>query len=176
MIRALCSLLVLVAGCAGSSSAEPYIAFDPDFSDFRAWPRVAVGSAPLAGHEQGQRYVYRRPTPAMLATSSDAALSGDASVEYPTGTILVKTMESGAPDTWRIFAMVKRGAGYNSEGARGWEFFELKIDPQNRVSILARGVRPGVIYDMVNETEVTCNDCHGAARSTDSVLNGRTLP
>ena len=162
--------LTLAVGCAEPSGAEAYIAFDRDFSDFRGWPRIAVGSAPLAGHEQGQRYVYRRPTPAPLAASSDA------SVEYPTGTILVKTMESGAPDTWRIFAMVKRGAGYNSEGARGWEFFELKIDAQNQVSISARGVRPGVIYDMVSETEVTCNDCHGAARGTDSVLNGRTLP
>lgn len=178
MKRALCSLLALVAiaGCAGPSGAEPYIAFDRDFSDFRTWPRIAVGSAPLAWHDEGPRYVYRRPTPPMLSASGDAAVSGDASVEYPTGTIFVKTTESGAPETWRIFAMVKRGAGYNSEGARGWEFFELKIDPQNRVTIQARGVRLGVRYDMVNETEVTCNDCHGAARSTDSVLNGRTLP
>lgn len=160
----------LVAGCGEPAGAESYIAFDRDFSEFRAWPRVAVGSAPLVGHAEGQRYVYRRPTPAAINAE------GDAGVEYPTGTILVKTMETGTPDTWRIFAMVKRGAGYNGEGARGWEFFELKIDPQNQVSILARGVRPGVIYDMVNETEVSCNDCHGAARSTDSVLNGHTAP
>jgi hypothetical protein len=166
--RAALSLMALVALVrCGEPVSEHYVAFERDFSDFRSWPRVAVGSAPLVGHGEGQRYVYRRPTPAM---------QGDGGLAFATGTVLVKTVETGAADAWRVFAMVKRGGEYNRDGARGWEFFELKIDANGRVSILARGVRPGVAYDAVNEVELTCNDCHRAAAGTDSVLSGAALP
>lgn len=92
--------------------------------------------------------------------------------------MLVKTIESGPPSTWRIFAMVKRGGDFNAQGAVGWEFFDLVIGADDRVSIRARGIRPGVAYDSTNETEVTCNDCHGtrAARERDSVLTDGIAP
>jgi hypothetical protein len=171
--RAALSLMALVALVrCGEPASEHYVAFERDFSDFRSWPRVAVGSAPLVGHSEGQRYVYRRPTPAMQGDGG----AGDGGLAFATGTVLVKAVESGAADTWRVFAMVKRGGEYNRDGARGWEFFELKIDAAGRVSILARGVRPGVAYDAVNEVELTCNDCHRAAAGTDSVLSGAVLP
>lgn len=156
--------------CA-DSPGTPFIAFERDFSDFRHWPRIEVTTSPPAGHPAGPRFVYRKPD--RLSHSEDAGFT-----YFRHGTILVKTIESGAPSTWRIFAMVKRGGNFNAQGAVGWEFFDLAIGPDDRVSIRARGVRPGVAYDSTNETEVTCNDCHGtrAARERDSVLTDGLVP
>jgi transketolase N-terminal domain/subunit len=159
------ALLLSLASC-GDAAGQQYIAFERDFADFRSWPRVAVGSAPLVGHPEGQRYVYRRPTPAALGQGET----------FATGTILIKTMESGPPESWRVFAMVKRGDGYNLQGTVGWEFFELAIDTHNQVTVVERGVEPGVMYNAQGESEVTCNDCHKYARSTDGVLSGALRP
>ena len=43
---------------------------------------------------------------------------------FPVGTIFVKTVESKKKSD--IFAMVKRGKGFNASGASGWEWFGLR--------------------------------------------------
>jgi hypothetical protein len=94
---------------------------------------------------------------------------------WPVGSILVKTIEIGAtPAEWEIFAMVKRGGGYNPDGAREWEFFRLQINSQGIPIIRARGYNPtdGHGYMDMAGNEVGCNSCHGAAgtETTDHVL------
>ncbi len=63
------------------------------------------------------------------------------SKDFPVGTILLKTMlrENGKQD---IFAMVKRGAGYNPKGALGWEWFELSRRADDSLAIVWRGLNP----------------------------------
>ena len=91
--------------------------------------------------------------------------------------IVVKTIEwSGGTD---IHAMAKRGADYNTEGAFGWEWFELVLADDGTPVILWRGAEPpvgeqyGQLPGMSTDTATTvtgdCNTCHGAAASNDYV-------
>jgi hypothetical protein len=121
----------------------------------------------LVGHPPGPRFAYVSNPPGPTA--------------YPVGTIIVKQIESGAtPQDWHLFAMVKRGNGYNAAGAAGWEFFVMRLDAQLRPMIVARGTAP-VDPDndpYANGEGVTCNSCHGSvdARSVDSILTPELRP
>jgi hypothetical protein len=178
------SLALAIAHC-GEPGPTQYIAFESEFADFRAWPRVAVGSAALPGHPAGQRFVHRRPASASIMApppETDAATSADggaAIARFAPGTILVKTVENGTPDTWDIFAMVKRGGTYNHNGAQGWEFFDLGITAEGRVYIRGRGVAPGShAYGETAGVGISCNDCHGTASAAlrDGVLSDAIAP
>src|SRR5678816_722926 len=54
---------------------------------------------------------------------------------YPTGTMIVKAFLP----SWELFAMAKRGGGFNAKGALGWEFFRLKLVNDTPV-IVSRGI------------------------------------
>jgi hypothetical protein len=58
------------------------------------------------------------------------------------------------------FAMVKRGGDFNSEGARGWEWFELEDVEDGGVLIVWRGVGPPADEGYGGDPLTGCNECH----------------
>lgn len=171
------SLFVAGAGGCGEAGAPQddapppvFIALQRDFADFRAWPRTDLGSIALAGHPPGPRAAY-----------VNHALPAGATA-YPVGTIIVKaiTAHPDDPASWALFAMVKRGGGFNADGARDWEFFTLRIVGDTPV-ILGRGLNPpsdgdGDPYHATDG--IGCNACHGTedARAGDSILSPALRP
>lgn len=142
------------------------IALQHDFADFRSWERFALGQMPAtAGHPvSGPRYVYlnRRPPPG--------------SREWPVGTMIVKTTETGDPTSWEIHAMVKRGGDYNARGAVGWEYFDLRIGNSGVPVVLWRGPAPPAGGGYQTSTGAAdCNGCHATpeALANDAVLNSQ---
>jgi hypothetical protein len=172
----ICSIVILAAALAGCGGAQGdvYIALQSDFAPYESWPKVALGDAPLAGHPAGQRFGYVSARAAAGAT------------QYPVGTVIVKTVEAVPDDVtkWDLFAMVKRGGGYNGGGARDWEFFILKLTAQRTPVIVDRGANPsdagdgGSIYGDGAMGGVTCNACHGAlgTERTDHILSPLLQP
>lgn len=94
---------------------------------------------------------------------------------FPIGTIIVKESGTGDLPTRHVFAMVKRGGGYNADGMKGWELFELQNIDSDRASILWRGLGPtnGDAYG--GDKTGGCNSCHGAAASWDYAFTGQVL-
>jgi hypothetical protein len=163
--------LALVAtgalGCAGGGEMTPgpgdpnapMVAFAASFKNFRSWPATQVTSdVSVAGsiHLTGPRTVYLNRPPPPGAT------------EYPVGTIFAKTL--GGSPRGEIFAMVKRGAGYNAAGAVGWEWFELRDAAAGEVVIVWRGIGPNAGACPYGNIDASCNTCHMAARNNDFVL------
>ena len=147
---------------------ETFIALQRDFQAFRSWEKVMVAEAAVVGgHPAGARFAYlnRPPTPGEGA--------------FPVGTIVVKTVENGTPDLWKIHARVKRGGGFNSDGARGWEWFDLRVTVDDSVIIMWRGAQPprNHGYESLPGLGVTmtmdgnCNTCHASAPDTDFILS-----
>ena len=68
----------------------------------------------------------------------------------------------GTQNAEPFFAMVKRGGGYNAQGASGWEWFELQnlTDGSGGVQIVWRGLGPpaGEVYG--GDPNAGCNTCH----------------
>ena len=100
---AACVLLAQVAGCATQVDepvgprTEPFIALARDFEGFTGWERFAIPDiGTTSGHDVGDaRFVYSwGPIPAW----------GE---PFPVGSVLVKTLEAGAPSAWDV----TRGAG-----------------------------------------------------------------
>lgn len=158
MSRRAALAVCLLLGCGGDDPTEPggFIALTDDFRDFRTWPRVAVGESTLAAHPEGPRFAYaNRPPPPL----------GD---PYPVGTIIVHSIEqSDDLATWELFAMAKRGSGYNAAGAVGWEFFHLEFSARGVPVIGARGLNPMVGATYSGGAGPTtqgsgCNRCHAA--------------
>lgn len=144
-----------------SPRTEPFVAFERDFAAFRDWDRVETGRANPQGitHVAGRRRVYVNARPAAGAGAS----------AFPVGTILIKEILEGAEDGHRIFAMVKRGGGYNAQGARGWEWFELAARPDDSLAIVWRGINAPKGEDYGGDPQGGCNDCHGRAAKNDFV-------
>lgn len=147
------------SGEPGDSTDVPFLAFASNFRGFRAWTSfdTGAGSTPIdnAVHTTGPRTTYVNQVPPAGASA------------FPKSTILVKVMSGDK----RIFASVKRGAGYNPNGARGWEWFELEEIPGTAdVKIIWHGVGPpaGEMYG--GDAGGACNTCHGAAAANDYVL------
>jgi hypothetical protein len=145
------------------------VAFQSDFEDFRSWERVHVSDEDLGrGHLEGPRYVHFQKLPK----------EGDA---FDVGSILVKTAETGEPTEWEVVAMAKRGNGYNDDGAKGWEWFELEISESGTPLIAWRGLEPPfgsgyecTLGDDTGDTAAAaavgdCNVCHAAAWEDDYV-------
>jgi len=158
--------LSLVAACSGAPANDSgtqvgaFIAFTPDFEDFRTWQAFPIpdsgaqGSVHLAGPKTD--YLKERPP--------------TGSVEFPVGTIIVKEIEVGAFEDRQVFAMVKRGGGYNSNSAApGWEWFELRDNPDGTLDrIVWRGFGPpaGELY---GGDPTGCTGCHAVAKDNDYV-------
>jgi hypothetical protein len=136
-----------------------FIAFASNFTGYRGWEHVPGESPnpPLSTHTMGPRTVYINAMPPA------------GSKTFPVGTVIVKELEEGAIGERQVFAMVKRGGGYNTKGATDWEWFELQNVDETNVKILWHGVGPpaGEMYG--GDPNGGCNGCHGAARANDFV-------
>jgi hypothetical protein len=145
--------------------AGPFVAFPSDFSGFHSWPSTpGVGpdgapqppSGPDGGVHVGPLTTYINQKPPAGSTS------------FPVGTIIVKEPDHGALTGRQIFAMVKRGGGYDPDGAIGWEWFELRNVDASDVTILWRGLGPPAGEAYGTSVEL-CNDCHTGAQRNDFV-------
>ena len=91
--------------------------------------------------------------------------------EFPVGTIIVKEVEQGAIDTRQVFAVVKRGGGYNPDGALNWEWFELNRNAGSgdTARIVWSGVQPPPGDKYSGGVKGECNGCHLGAKSNDYI-------
>jgi len=104
--------------------AEPYVAFAKDFDGFRHWTATQVEATAASDiHVSAPRTVYANHLPDPGATTFDV------------GTMIVKEIDGGDVTAREVFAMVKRGGGYNPTGAAGWEWFELFNIDDERTNI-----------------------------------------
>lgn len=162
-------MIVLLSAClddrVGPERGEgEFVAFQDDFAPYADWDGWLVASAPVGPtHLDGDRWVFANTLPP----------TGSAS--FPVGTILVKEARNGPePEDWDIFAMVKRGGGFNLLGAYGWEWFELEW-VGGVVAIAWRGEEPPELsgYECVSTDPSApagdCNACHGNAWANDYV-------
>jgi len=152
-------------------AAAPFIALERDFQDFEHWEKVdlsqrpAIGSTHLAG--EAHEYINQMPKPG--------------SKTFPVGTILVKTVEAEPPQDAKaddatarekrtdVFAMVKRGGGYNLDGSPEWEWFELRPRPDGSLGIVWRGLNPPSGEGYGGDPSGGCNSCHQMAVKNDYV-------
>lgn len=138
----------------GPAGAGEFVAFAPDFQSLLDWPRHPIDRPPIPMvHESGKYLVFiNRPPPA-------------GATEFPVGTIIAK-IPQGRGET---FAMAKRGGTYNSRGARGWEWFELKAQADGSWAIAWRGITPPEGCGYSGIVGGGCNVCHSAAAANDYV-------
>ena len=134
-----------------------------DFSGFRQWrssPGVAPDGAPSPEGDGGihigplTTYINHLPPPG--------------STSFPVGTIIVKESNSPPLTERQIFAMVKRGGGFDTGGATDWEWFELANVDETNVTILWRGIGPPGSESYGTNVNV-CNDCHTMNPANDFV-------
>jgi hypothetical protein len=139
----------------GTASQGAFLAFPSTFDGFRSWQSFPLSGPPIPNspHTSGPRTVYLKSAPPHGST------------EFPVGTLIVKEF----PNPPQILAMVKRGGGYNAQGANGWEWFELLDAGDGHFTIKWRGVGPplGEVYG--GDPNGGCNGCHSAARANDFV-------
>jgi hypothetical protein len=143
----------------GGPPAE-FVAYTANFNGFHEWssaPATANVGAAEGIHATGPLQVYWNQSPPHGATS------------FPVGTIIVKETQETDVTQRQAFAMVKRGNGFNSGGANGWEWFSLQEADDGCVAVLWRGVAPLSTESYANEPVGDCNGCHVQATSNDSV-------
>lgn len=138
---------------------EPFIALERDFQDYQRWPEVDLAHRPAVSDahasEDAREWVSHLPPPG--------------SKTFPVGTIFVKTVKSSHASVRDIFAMVKRGGGYNQRGALGWEWFELRQREDDTLGIVWRGVNPPTGEGYSGDPLGGCNGCHQMAVKNDYV-------
>ncbi len=135
------------------------MAFESDLRKFRDWNRIDVpkGGAEGITHVAGKRSVFINGHPPAGSRT------------FPVGTILIKEILEGAAEGHRVFAMIKRGGGYNMRGARGWEWFELGERSDGSLAIVWRGINAPRGEEYGGDPQGGCNDCHGMADRNDFV-------
>ena len=127
-----------------------FVAVIEDFRGYHSWEGFdATDDAALVGIHDGStvtEYLSRRPP------------SG--AKEFAVGTIIVKEATGGTL-AHEVFAMVKRGGGFNS-GAPGWEWFELGNldDGKDGVKQIWRGFGPPMGDTYGGDANAGCNTCH----------------
>ena len=166
MRRASVPIVLVAFACGGGTNAppapppEPFIAFSSDFGNFRTWESFALTySVPGNDHLSGPRTVFLRARPPAGAKA------------FPVGTMIVKESGDGDLPSRHVFAMVKRGGGFNADGAAGWEWFELQNVDDADVALIWRGLGPtnGDAYG--SATTGGCNGCHSAGKVSDYVFS-----
>lgn len=145
-----------------------FVATVDTFQGYERWTRFDRGSQPVGPqHPDGSSAVFVSAVPPHGAEA------------FADGTVILRVTTAADPDprTWELHAMVKRGGAFNSDGARGWEFFDLHLEPDAagvyRPAIAWRGDGPPQGDGYVapeGGVELGCNHCHGAAVDNDSVL------
>jgi hypothetical protein len=162
------ALAVSAAACGpvdstdGDSSGGSFMAFASSFSGYHAWKSFHLDHGTQADgvHDvNAPLTAYLREMPPKGATS------------FPVGTIIVKEVEEGPIAERQVFAMVKRGGGYNPDGAVGWEWFELNRNPGagDTVRIVWSGVQPPEGDEYSHGEAGACNGCHMGAKRNDYV-------
>ncbi|HEY1694426.1 MAG TPA: cytochrome P460 family protein [Polyangiaceae bacterium] len=161
------AVALCLLGCTGASGDEPdggvpseFVASESDFCGFHGWSTAQASAVNDAGdglHGVGPLEVYWNQAPPHGSTT------------FPVGTVIVKETEEADVTQRVVFAMVKRGDGFNSGGANGWEWFSLQDDASGCATILWRGVvaPPGQTY--ANQAIGDCNGCHALANANDYV-------
>jgi hypothetical protein len=167
-------LPVVIGACAAAASTTAnqcpsptiqaglteFVAFANDFDCFHSWNNAAAQADDDAGdglHGVGPLRVYWNVSPPASSTA------------FPVGTIIVKETEETDPTARTVFAMVKRGGGFNSSGANNWEWFSLQNQADGSVLILWRGVVPPADQTYAGQPIGDCNGCHTLASSNDYV-------
>jgi hypothetical protein len=165
--------VLLLGGCLDHELAEDsdggrgvFIALQRDFRDFRDWMEFPLRTAVMHAGRSGSVVAYLNELP-----RADAD-------EFPVGTIIVKTVEMGPATEWTVHAMVKRGGGFNAQGALGWEYFDLAINDEDIPVIMWRGEKPPSDHGYENllggssdpALEVECNSCH-VGNDADAILS-----
>ncbi len=157
-----------LAACSSASSSggscTQVPVFNASFASYESWTPFSFTGAAIAGspHTSGPRRIYLSQKPPHGAT------------EFPVGTIIVKEIGPPPASGDSVFAMVKVGCDYNSDGAANWEWFELQVDATNTASILWSGSEPpaGQTY---SGNPTACNDCHSSAKQNDYVESSDLL-
>lgn len=149
-----------------------FVARREAFAGFLSWPAAVVAETPAGPpHEASVRTVFLNQPPP------------DEAEAFPVGTIIVKTGAGGEATGEagnEVHAMVKRGNGFNADGAKGWEWFELSVDvaagDDSDPLIVWRGTNPpeGFAYgctggDCGDAEALTCNTCHQGSVGNDYV-------
>jgi hypothetical protein len=152
-----------VVSDGGQLQPDAFIAQTEDFLGYEDW--TSFNEDDKHGDGSGTTTVYLNKMPPTGATS------------FPVRTIVVKTMQATDGSMFSIHAMAKRGNGFNSAGARGWEFFELAKTSKGVPFYLWRGVNPptGEQYRAIlsknnveaSTPELKCNDCHASSSFRD---------
>jgi Cytochrome P460 len=147
-------------GASDAGAPAEFVPFASSFQGFHDWsnaPATAPGDASDGLHGVGPLQVYWNESPPHGATS------------FPVGTIIVKETEQADPTQRTIFAMVKRGGGFNSGGANGWEWFSLQNDPDGGVTPLWGNVVAPAGETYANQVIGDCNGCHALVAGNDYV-------
>ncbi len=147
----------------GGAPAQ-FIALPADFEGYRDWPSFVVEAGEgVAGHATVRRTVY-----VSAVVANDGA-------GFDVGTLLLKTGVNAARDD-QIHAMVKRGGGFNSRGARGWEWFEFTVNDDGALVQDWRGedAPDGECYGVLpgqpcDSSLSSCNACHAGSVGNDYV-------
>ncbi len=138
---------------ANPGSGEPqFVALASDFKGYHSWKSFDVTTdAPQAGIHDGS-----------TVTEYVKALPPSGSTSFPVGTIIVKEA-TGGTIPHELFAMVKRGGGFNA-GAPGWEWFDLQNlnDGADDVGIVWHGLAPPPGDTYSGSASAGCNTCHAA--------------
>lgn len=148
---------IALCACGGPAASAPdagpvYVANNASFATFSEWESFDGGTGAVGDTlDGGQRILYLNQRPP------------HGSAEFPVGTIIVKTTV-GAP----IFAMVKVGGGFNSAGAKDWEWFELTPNTTGGGTIQWGGTT-APLTDPYAQGPISCNQCHMAASDNDFV-------
>jgi hypothetical protein len=142
-----------------------YVAYASSFDCFQSWNSAAAVPSPGdddAGdglHGIGPLQAYWNQSPPHGSTA------------FPVGTIIVKETQEADVTQRIVFAMVKRGDGYNTGAnvANGWEWFSLQNNTDGSVDILWRGLVAPAGQTYAGQAIGDCNGCHSAASANDSV-------
>lgn len=140
---------------AGAGTATGFIALNSNFADYETWDKFDISNGFVgSSHLEGPRTVYIKPLPAKGSTS------------FPVGTIIVKQTRNGEKAAWEVHAMVKRGNDFNAEGTTGWEWFDLRHNPDGIPLIRWRGEAApvGETYQVDGGGTVVAGDCNGCHR------------
>lgn len=141
--------------------ATTFTAFAQHFAGFHAWaamPAVSTHAGDTGLHGEGEMTVYINRLPPHGAG------------EFPVGTVIVKESNGGDVRDRQLFAMVKRGGGYNATGAKGWEWFELEGQCGKDEPVIGwRGVGPPAGEKYGGDASGGCNPCHANQAENDFV-------
>jgi hypothetical protein len=174
-IAAVIAFSALSPGCGSSAPAGSppgssgagacFLAGSADFADFTSWQHYHLTSTFIENnvHAQGDRDVYINKCPPAGAT------------EFPVGTIVLKKIPLKGQAQPAVFAQVKRGCGYNQDGASGWEWFDLLTS----INGGAAGSAPVIVWQGLTPPSsqsyggdpTECNTCHSTmGEGNDSII------